>query len=343
MAWAETYAKADSNIEPCIVVGYETNRLVFVWPLMIVRSGLIRTLRWLSEPFSQYGDVLIGQGENVRTWLAAAIKLLGRLKGIDAIRLRHIREDASIHGFLSQNFRSEKSGDFAPYMDLTQFPNEAAYEARYTKDQRKRRKRIRKSLEELGPVEFTLLEAGSTMDEANTNALSNKLAWLKERDRFYRVLGCPNLLPFLKKLSRFPEGGAKVVTSVLTAGGKAISWEIGLRFAGTHFGFVTAHDVSLTDASPARLHMDLAQRRALADGLRAFDLMVPMDPHKQSWSNGMMPVHDFYQPMSWKGRLYGLMFVEWIRPALRAVYYHGPGWTKPLVSTGMKLRALLSL
>jgi CelD/BcsL family acetyltransferase involved in cellulose biosynthesis len=343
MAWAETYAREDSRSEPCIVTGYQDNRLVFVWPLMIVQSGPIRTLRWLTEPFSQYGDVLVAKQENPRTWLSASVKLLSRLKSIDAIRLRHVREDAAAYAFLSRTFRSEKSGDFAPYMDLTRFPNEAAYEARYTKEQRKRRKRIRKTLEEMGPVEFTLLESGSLMDRANDEALSNKVAWLKERDLFYRVLDCPKLLPFLKKLSRDSSGDAKVVTSVLTAGGKPISWEIGLRFGNTHFGFITAHDVAMTDASPARLHMDLAQRRALADGMNVFDLMVPMDPHKQSWSSAVIPVHDFQMPLSVKGWLYGILYVERIRPALRKLYYDRPNWTRPLVSAGMKMKALLSL
>jgi CelD/BcsL family acetyltransferase involved in cellulose biosynthesis len=133
-----------------------------------------------------------------------------------------------------------------------------------------------------------------------------------------------------------------VVTSVLTAGGKPISWEIGLRFKGAHFGFITAHDVTMTDASPARLHMDLAQRRALADGMKVFDLMVPMDPHKQSWSNAIMPVHDFQMPLSAKGWLYGLIYVERIRPALRKFYYQAPAWARPLVSAGMKLKTALS-
>lgn len=342
MAWAGTYAREDAKSEPCIVTGYEDNRLVFMWPLMIVRSGTIKTLRWFSEPFSQYGDVLIAKSGNPRTWLAASMTLLSRLKGVDSIRLGHVREDAAIYPFLSQNFQSEKSGDFAPYMDLSQFSNEAAYEARYTKEQRKRRKRIRKTLEELGPVEFTLLEAGTDMDLANNDALRSKLAWLKERDLFYRVLGCPNLLPFLKKLSRLPESGTKVVTSVLTAGGKPVSWEIGLRFGETHFGFITAHDISMTDASPARLHMDLAQRRALADGMKVFDLMVPMDPHKLSWSSGKMPVHDFHRPLSAKGWLYGIAYLKWLRPALRKVYYKAPTWSRPVLATAMKVKVLLS-
>ena len=67
-------------------------------------------------------------------------------------------------------------------------------------------------------------------------------------------------------------GIVSLVTSCLKAGSRSISWEIGLRFGRTYFGFITSHDTALTDASPARLHMDLSERQAIKDGMRIFDL-----------------------------------------------------------------------
>ena len=117
-----------------------------------------------------------------------------------------------------------------------------------------------------------------------------------------------------------------MVISRLSAGEKAISWEVGLRFGQTHFGFITAHDTTLTDASPARLHMDLSQKQAIADGMKVFDLMVPADPHKQSWSNSQIAVHDFHAPFSLWGHLYGRAYLEWARPFVRRAYFRAsPG------------------
>ena len=65
-------------------------RLVLVWPLMEICSGPICVLRWLSDPYSQYGDVLIAGDAEPETALAAAWGQIRELPGIDAIRLRHV-------------------------------------------------------------------------------------------------------------------------------------------------------------------------------------------------------------------------------------------------------------
>ena len=114
------------------------------------------------------------------------------------------------------------------------------------------------------------------------------------------------------------------MTSCLTAGSRPISWEIGLRFGKTHFGFITSHDTALTDASPARLHMDLSQRQAIKDGMQVFDLMIPGDPHKQSWSNARMAVHEFHTPLSLSGMVYAYGYLSLLRPIVRRFYYSAP-------------------
>src|SRR5438270_4726574 len=60
-AWAKHYAKPGSPNELCILTGYQDGALVFVWPLMKTRNGPFTVLRWMSEPFAQYGDVLLAQ------------------------------------------------------------------------------------------------------------------------------------------------------------------------------------------------------------------------------------------------------------------------------------------
>ena len=330
-AWCGAYARnylASGGVQSlCVITGYDQDRLVFVWPLMKVRVGPFTILRWLSEPFGQYGDVLLAKDHCPMTWLRAGLTYLAQKKFASAIRLRHVRDDAVAQPFLRDNFRDARVKDGAPFLDLTAFPDETAYEARYGKEQRRRRKRIRKSLESLGPVEFRMLTGGAEQDRHIDVALAEKRKWIEQRSLWTKALGCPKLRELLRHASR--GGGMSVVASVLTAGGKPVSWEIGLRFKDTHFGFITAHDTALTDASPARLHMDLSQRRAIADGMKVFDLMVPLDRHKDSWSNAVMPVRDFHRPLSPAGWLFGVGYLEWLRPILRRAYYDAtPRWRR---------------
>ncbi len=308
-----------------IVTGFRDGRLVFVWPLMAAKAGPFTVLRWLSEPKSQYGDILLALGECPKAWMGAAMNLIRRLPGIDAIRLRHVCVNAAVAPFLDQVFRDARLHEQASCLDLTRFADEAAYEARYTSAQRKRRKKIRKTLEDaFGPVAFRILEPGPATDAAIDSAIAEKCLWIEQRGRQNRVLTCPMLGAFLKRLARDKDSGTRFVLSALSAGGRDISWEIGLRHNGTHFAFVTSHVNALTDYSPARLHMDLSQRQALKDGMKTFDLMHPNDAHKDSWSSGKTAVLDHYLPLSPFGTLYGAIYLERLRPMLRRAYYRTP-------------------
>ncbi|CAN5363223.1 GNAT family N-acetyltransferase [soil metagenome] len=320
-AWSRIYAAPGSCNELCVLTGYDQGELVFVWPLMKTRLGPLRVLRWLSEPFAQYGDILVSPATDAAAWLQAGVDFLKRLKDIDSIRLRHVRRDSLAYPYLAGKFQAAGEADGAPYLDLTPFPTEDAYEKRYSKEQRKRRRKIRKYLESKGTVTFEVLRAGSVMDRAMDQALAEKRKWLASRGLYSRPISCTAIENFLRELSRAPGEEPAVVTSRLTAGGTPISWEIGLRYGDTHFGFITAHDTALTDASPARLHMDLSQRQAIKDGMKTFDLMVPADPHKESWSNGTVEVLDFHTPLSFQGWLYGFVYLQNLRPLIRRAYY----------------------
>ena len=324
LIWARIYARPELGIEPCVITGYQDGALVFLWPLMKVKHGPLTILRWLSDPFAQYGDVVVRPGTDARPWCRGAMDLLRQLKGIDCLRLRHVREDSAVHPFLAEHFHEDGEADTAPFLDLTAYPTEAEYDKRYTREQRKRRGKIKKSLSAMGAVDFQMLPPGSLMDRAMDQAVVQKRQWLDERGLYSKPLHCPYLEPFLRELSRNAGGAVSLVTSCLKAGDRPVSWEIGLRCGKSHFGFITAHDTSLTDASPARLHMDMSQRQAIRDGMGIFDLMIPGDPHKQSWSNGRMTVREYHAPLSLAGRLYGFGYLSLLRPLARRFYYSAP-------------------
>ena len=330
-SWAKTYITDKSKTELCIITGFQGSKLVFVLPLMKQRRGPVTTLRWLTEPFGQYGDALIAADQNSIAWLSNAVKLVERMKGIDIIRLRHVRADSNITNFCKTKMHDARLIEGAPFLDLTAYSNDESYDARYTSTQRKRRKKIRKELEELGPIEFHILPNGATSDAAISEAISEKNKWLQERGRQNRILKCPGHLQFLKNLSRLPNSGVEMVTSELRAGGKPISWEIGFNFHDIHFAYITSHVNALTDLSPGRLHMDLSQRNCIRQGLKKFDLMVPNDHHKESWSSASVETSDYYIPLSTAGQIYGQVYLLTIRPIVRRVYYKTPAWLLKII------------
>jgi CelD/BcsL family acetyltransferase involved in cellulose biosynthesis len=324
-AWTRVYAGPGSHLRPFILTGHTEGNLVFLWPLMLQRLGPVKILRWMSEPLAQYGDVLLAPGQNPRAWLHAALQLIRRESGADLLWLRHVRADATAATFLAQAFRDSRQHDLAPVMNLTAFASEAAYEARYTASQRKRRKRIRKSIEEaFGPISLETLEPGPEQRTALATLLGEKRRWLSDRGRRNRAIDEARMSSFLQDLIHRAHGTVTVHVSQMSAGGRPMSWQVGLRKGTTHFGFITAHRNDMTDQSPARLHMDMAQRQALADGYAAFDLMVPNDPHKESWCSAKVPVRDHHLPLTPLGWAAGLGYLEVLRPLLRQAYCRMP-------------------
>jgi CelD/BcsL family acetyltransferase involved in cellulose biosynthesis len=320
--WVGAYA--DPGITPVVLTGHRNGRLVFVWPLMTVRIGPTRVLRWLSEPLAQYGDVLIDSSEDLAGWCTAVLELLSARRTADVLWLRHIRDDAAIKPYAIANFHDARLTEHAPFLALSAFADDAAYDNRYSSSQRKRRKKIRKALEDdFGPVSFEVLPPGEILDATIVQAVREKSQWVDDRGRHNSILGCTRLPKFLSAMAR-ASAGARLVATCLKAGGQPVSWELGLRSGNTHFAFITSHVNSLTDYSAARLHMDQSQRLALAEGVAVFDLMVPNDEYKQSWSSAVTATNDFHMPLSKAGWAFGRLYLEALRPVLRAAYYRLP-------------------
>ena len=319
--WLESYGAA---YEPFVVAGFSANELVFLWPLMSERRSRFPILEWLSHPYSQYGDVLAAPDLNVAAWMTAALAFIASQGDFTGLYLRHVRIDAAASPFLSRTLTRIGDETGAPFMDLRQFADEAAYLARYSKVQRRRRVKIRNDLERIGPISFQTFESGHALAATIDKAVEAKRRWLVERGLPSVPLHVPGLAGFLQALAFRPNGDFKVVASLLRAGDRDISFEVGFRFKDRHCGFITAHDPELTDSSPARLHMDLSQRQALTAGLSIFDLMVPSDPHKVSWSSDTIPVVDYWHPLSLAGRIHGRLYLDKVRPWLRRAYLASP-------------------
>lgn len=326
-AWVAHGRGARSENPVLVTVRDEGGRLELLWPLMRTRFGPLRLLRWLSDPFSQYGDVLsVLKGESLAAALEASWRRILAIGGVDIIRLRHVRADAVVADFLAARCPSAGT-EGAPALDLSLYPSEAALAARYDRRQRRRRRRIRRRLEELfGPVRFCRLEEPGQVRAAIDRLIAEKRLWLDEKGYYSRPLKWPGLADVFATLARLSgnDAGAGLVVTEMRAGPRPVSWELAFRYRGRHYCYITAHDHELTRLSPGRLHMDLSQRLALREGMRVFDLLVPAAAHKRSWSDHVVTVRDYYRPLTLRGRLIGEGYLRVARPLARRLYLAAP-------------------
>jgi len=321
--WCMNWVRACALDNDCyginIVTISRNNQCLLIWPMMTTCVGPFCVLRWLSEPYSQYGDALVVDSDETNKLLELAWQRLKSHPTADSIRLRHVRHDANVHDFLTRHAKDDGCHDYAPFLEINKFPTQAAYDARYTKSQRRRRKRIKNTLAQNGEISFTHTSQGQNFDHSLDRAITEKRKWLSERGLYSKPVLSDELQPFFHALA---ENGKtlKPVASQLNAGEQEISYEIGLRYKNHHFGYITAHDANLTDASPARLHMDFSQRLAIDEGMAAFDLMVPADPHKKTWSSACVETADYSTHIKTRGAVYTYVYLQALRPLIRTIY-----------------------
>ncbi len=321
--WSDVYAAPDSQNEIFIIAGYRQNKLVVVWPLVRRSHRGLVILTWMTQPIGQYGDLLCDANIDSAGWLSAATKFIRSAKAADCMHLRHVRENANCATHALDFWHDGRLYERAPMMNLKQFKTEADYDARYDSQQRRRRRRIQKKLEEIGPLQFEILE-GEAAETAVDLAIAEKIEWLRDKGRLNDVLGTVQHAELLKHFIRQSNCPIKVVVSRLTANGEPASWEIGFSYRGTHYAYLLSHQRGLIDHSPGRLMLDFAERRALASGHATFDLMAPYDSYKDSFASDAVRVNDYYLPLTFKGAVYGHGFLRIVRPMIRRAYQRMP-------------------
>ena len=331
-AWCDTYVAERGEAELHLVTVWDGDRLVLIWPLMTTCVGPVCILRWLSDPYAQYGDVLVDPAYARTSVYEAAWQQIVRTSKADTIRLRHVRRDGFIHDFLLKHCELAGEPDRAPFLDLRPIMQEADYDARYSKSQRRRRKRIRSGLEALGPVSF--VERGPRECDFGTIdlAVRRKREWLDARGLYSIPVKSGGFSAFLSRLAKRSGHQLHLSISELSAGDAVLSQHVAFTYFGRHLCYLTAHDNQHTDLSPARLHMDMSQRAAIAAGRETFDLLLPGDRYKMSWSSDTVEVYECFHPLSLKGKAFGFGFLAVLRPLLRQTYQSAPPGLRRLVA-----------
>jgi CelD/BcsL family acetyltransferase involved in cellulose biosynthesis len=129
--WCSTWLlhalRSGDACRPFLIAAYSGCKLVLLWPMMVTQMAGLRVLRWLSDPWSQYGDVLASADHDAAGLMASVVEFIRQSHAADAIWLRHVRADAAARPYLEACF--DRIGQYAgaPFMDLSQFPTETEY------------------------------------------------------------------------------------------------------------------------------------------------------------------------------------------------------------------------
>ncbi len=310
--WADQFL--DGRDRLAIVTGRREGRLVMVWPLVRRRSlGALR-LAFMGEPAGQYGDALIENGADVALIKAAWARILA-LKA-DVVHLRRVRETSPLFAFLGEKGLATAS-HAAPYVEFGRAECYEDFDKRYSGKARSSRRRLKRRLEEIGPVAFVCVKS---CDEARAligRAFAMKRAQLEARGRFAPVMHDRRLEQLFKAAASSPAAGAQI--SAIACKDKTVAVSVAFAANGEAFGHILAHDVGFEKQGVGVLLAEHAFRSAFAAGCRRFDMAPPADNYKMDWASGTVAVADFAAPLTLRGALYARLWLKGGRALAKAV------------------------
>jgi CelD/BcsL family acetyltransferase involved in cellulose biosynthesis len=298
--WCRAWLGAHAGAPPRLLCVREGARLVMLWPLQIEKRMGVSIARWIGEPMTQYGDALAEAGEGRARWRKAAEAEMARWSDIDLFAFTRIRADA----VLADDADAGEAFQ-APFVDLREA------KPRRHKSVERRAKR----LESLGPVALVEALTPDERESLTREALALKREWLREKGMFSAGLSNPAADEFLAALAR--DGFLRV--HALRVGEAVAAVDLGFNGGGAYRSFLGCFDARFSEGSPGQALTGRLIASCAAQGLAAYDLLVPADAYKTSWASGEMSVSACFKARNLKGRLAAFALRD-LRPlAKRAV------------------------
>lgn len=312
--WAAHYLNAETRLS--IVIARRAGELAMVWPLIRQRRYGLDTLRFMGVPVAQFGDVLVGRGEEAL--LDAGWAFIRTLRA-DLFEARKLRADSRLaqSGLLDGAVQGDRQE--APFADLTHRVGESGPSLAYPARERSNHRRRLRRLEERGPLAYAMPLPGPEAARLAAAAIAMKRATLAQRGIVAPVVNDPRFAAVFTDLAGDASGEAALRISAISCDGAPIGIDLSFDCKGHTFAHVLATD-------PAHEHRGVGKiliHRSFADarmrGSTVFDLLAPSEPYKLEHADGCVAISDRLRPLSLKGRLAcGLGIQHW-RPMLKRV------------------------
>lgn len=309
---------------PVIVTGWEGGRLVMVWPLVAERQLGLVTLRWMGEPASQYGDVLVEEGPHRDDLLREGWRWVRRERA-DLAALRKVRATSPVRRILAEAGLCSARTDapFLPFGDARSF---AEVQNRFSAKARSSRRRLVRRLEETGAVTYVALDASQEARALVASGFAMKRTSLAEQGQSAPAFETPAMeAMFADAVSGTERPVGTLVNAVLRDG---VPVAIGISFTckGWGFGHILAFDGRCAKQGAGVILAERIFEAAHARGLVGFDMLGPADDFKRSWSPEAVAVEDWAVPLSLAGSLAVRLWYGGTRERLKRLLLAAPPW-----------------
>lgn len=302
-----------------IVTARQAGRLVLVWPLVKTKAGAAHQLRWMGEPVSQYGDVLIDKTCDNADVLKGAWQHLREHAGASVLQLNKVRADSHVAALLT-NLRAQTANETtAPYLDLSSAKSYDDYETRYSSGTRRNRGRQRRRLAERGAITLEWHTSGPRTAALVSQAFDLKRAWLQSRGIISPALADPRTKQFFLDVTCASKHPAGCHVAALHCADKPVALEIGVQCRDRTAIHIIAYDLDFEKTAAGALLFEDSIRHAYDEGCSVYDLLAPGDSYKMKWADDAVAIADWSVPLNSLGWLYANVYTAALRPFAKRV------------------------
>lgn len=334
--WARIFAAGNDRPtgrqQIAVVTAHSGNKPVLVFPLVEQYQLGVRTLRWMGDPLTQYGDVLLDTNTNREDVLFQAWQYINTVLKPDLVVLRKVRDDATIIPSLRAVDARVTKTSRAPYLDLSDSDNFADYEQRYSAKARKNRRRHRKRLSELGGLESHFLSPGPEAARLVARALTMKRNWVASRNLTSRALFNKRSDQFFLSIAGTSDRPVDCFVSMLTINGRPATIDLAVRNKDRVGAFLSSYDAEYERNSPGSVQLENCLAHCIDNRVKIFDFMAPDDEYKRKWADYAIGVYDFVLPITLKGHAHDRVYVSGIRRGLSLLATRAPKRVRRVVS-----------
>lgn len=271
---------------PRIVTVHDDGRPMVVLPTVVVRQAGISAIRFLGDPFIQYGDALVSPQARPHH-LAEAFRATADPSVASILYLRKVRDGAHLAPLLAaQAFVTEEQS--APLVDLSDMRKPCRDFQRSTK-----------RLAQEGDVSLEVARCASVADVREALALKHE--WLAAGGLTSSVIGDPVWEDVLVRLAERRE--RMLAVARLTVGGEIAATEIALVHDGVWYSYLGAIAPRFARCGPGKVQIAQTMAHCRLQGLASYDLLAPSQPYKETLATRAVPVRDYALPLDAVGRL----------------------------------------
>ena len=341
--WANHFlAEPRTATTLAVITGRRDGELVMVWPLVMERRTGLRTLAWMGEPVSQYGDVLMVECAESLDMLRAAWRFGVATLKPDLARLNKTRADSVISPLLAELGAISTQQLEAPFLDLGSALTFKAYEERYSIKDRKNRQRLARRLNNHGAVSYITLVEGADAAKLVRTAIEIKRIWLKDEGLISPALADARTLAFFEAAAADAVRPTQIRVAAVICDTAVAAVEIAFLCQDRAAIHIMAYDRAFEKTAAGLLLLERMIATSLEQGVKVYDLMAPGDGYKKDWADGVVRVDDFAMPLTIRGRVFAHGFLAFARPRLKAAIARIPLSTRRRIGARLS-RAVLVL